>query len=502
MMTVGWRPALRRFHRWLARALATRQPATARTKLIFAVSIFVLAFAVRSLHAVDLAPLMYTNEQPFNGLAESYDLRAVSILRGEGLLGPYNIDPSDTRWLTQAPGYSIFLSPVYQTLGRDFYKAQLVQNALNSFSPVLIFLIAGSLISWRVGVVSGALAALSHHLAHISNFVLPDAMHALPVLGAIYLLLVARRSRYSYWLYATAGLLIGLATWLRAQTMLLGLFLLVILTLTSARRWPVLKRAALMAAISILAIAPITIRNYVVYGAFIPLQVGTGILLWEGIADASGDRFGAVKTDTEVADQEAVLYNDPRYAGSWATPDGIKRDHDRTKRSLDLILHHPIWYSGVMIERCGEMLKYSAHAPLVLTLSQSKSQQRTLPIKRGWNEIASADDSSLAAGKNFFFLRPVVRGLQRITKETMLVFIILGAMILFAASWRRALLISVVPAYYFLFQSAMHTEFRYTLPMQYFMFVFAATVWVLLSVAVWKIILRTVKRGPAVQTTA
>jgi hypothetical protein len=501
-MSLEWRLASRKSRRWAVGSLATRQTARARTKLFLTLSIFLLAFTVRSLHAVDLAPVMYTAEQPFNGLVESYDSRAVSILRGEGLLGPYNIDPSDTRWLTQAPGYSIFLSMVYQTLGRDFYKAQLVQNALNSLSPVLLFLIAGSLISWRVGAVAGVLAALSHHLAHISNFILPDAMHALPVLGAIYLLLVARRSRYSYGLYAAAGLMIGLASWLRAQTMLLGLFLLVVLVMTSARRWPVLKRAALMAAISILAIAPITIRNYVVYGAFIPVQVGTGILLWEGIADASGDRFGAVSKDTEVADQDAEMYNDPRYAGSWATPDGIKRDRDRTSRSLDVILHHPIWYSGVMLERCGEMLKYSAHAPLVLTISQSKSQKRSLPIKRGWNEIASEDDSSLAAGRSIFWLRQVFRALQRIAKETMLAFIILGAMILFAASWRRALFISIVPAYYFLFQSAMHTEFRYTLPMQYFMFVFAATGWVLLSVAVSKIIILTVKRGPAVQTTA
>jgi hypothetical protein len=252
-----------------------------------------------------------------------------------------------------------------------------------------------------------------------------------------------------------------------------------------------------MATISILAIAPITIRNYVVYGAFIPVQVGTGLNLWEGIADASGDRFGAVRPvskDTEVADQEAEMYNDPRYAGSWTTPDGIMRDRDRTKRSLHVILHHPIWYAGVMLGRCGEMLKYSAQAPLVLTLSQSKSQQRSLPIKRAWKEIASEDDSSLAAGRSIFWLRPVIRALQRITKETMLVFIILGAMILFAASWRRALFISIVPLYYFLFQSAMHTEFRYTLPMQYFVFVFAAIVWVLLAAIVSRAVSRLITK--------
>jgi dolichyl-phosphate-mannose-protein mannosyltransferase len=498
----GWRPALTGYRRWIVGALATRQTLKARTKLILAALIFVLAFAVRSLHAVDLAALMYTTEQPFNGLTEGYDRRAASIQNGEGILGPYNVGPSDTIWITQAPGYSIFLSSVYSILGRDFFGVQLVQNAVNSVSPVLIFLIAGSLISWRVGVASGVLGALSHHLAHISNFILPDAMHALPVLAAIYLLVVARRAHHSYWLYASAGLLLGLASWLRSQTMLLGLFLVVMLAITNARRWLVVKRAAVTAIISLLAIAPITIRNYAVYGEFIPIQVGLGILLWEGIGDASGDRFGAVKLDTEVATQEAESYGDPRYAGSWSTPDGIKRDRDRTKKSLDVILHHPVWYAGVMVNRCTEMLKYSAQAPLVLTISQASSKERTAPIRPIWRSI-TPNQGSLGAGESIFWMRPAVRGLQRVAKEAMLAFIMLGAIILFAASWRRALFISIVPLYYFLFQSAMHTEFRYTLPMQYFMFVFAATAWVLICAGVANVIKlfsdRKVNRLPAIQ---
>ncbi|HXG95351.1 MAG TPA: glycosyltransferase family 39 protein [Blastocatellia bacterium] len=471
------------FRRWTVGAMAARQRITPRAKLIIALSIFLLAFAVRSLHAVDLAPQMYTSEQPFNGLTENYDLRAVSITNGEGLLGPYNIDPSDTRWLGQAPGYSIFLSAVYSTLGRNFFTAQLVHNILNSFSAVLIFLIAGSLISWRVGGLSGILAALSHHLAHISNFILPDALCALPILAAIYLLVASRRARHTYLLYAAAGAMIGLASWLRAQAMLMGLFFAAMIFIISARRLSVLKRGLVMAMISLAAIAPITIRNYAVYGEFLPIQIGTGLNLCEGIADASGDRFGAVKTDMEVARQEADFYNDPRYAQSWTAPDGIKRDRDRTRRSLEIIFSHPLWYAGVMLDRCGEMLKYSAHAPLVYRIEEAKAAQRVLPVKRNWRSISS-DESALAVGRSIFWLRPVVRAMQRITKETMTPFIIIGAVILFIVSLRRALFISIVPLYYFLFQSAMHTEFRYTLPMQYFVFVFAAVLWVLIGAGI------------------
>jgi hypothetical protein len=274
--------------------------------------------------------------------------------------------------------------------------------------------------------------------------------------------------------------MIGCSSWLRAQPMLLGIFLALLLTLISTQRVPTIKRAAVMAIASLLAIAPITIRNYAVYGEFVPVQIGTGLNLWEGIADGGGERFGAVKTDGEVAAQEAVLYNDPRYRGSWTTPDGIKRDRDRVKRSLDVIFDNPIWYAGVIVWRCGEMMKYSAHASLVFKTGAGEAQITDRPIRRTWREIAT-QDSSIRFARSFFFLRPVVRTVQRAAKETMLLFIITGAAVLFIASRRRFFLISMVPLYYFVFQSVMHMEFRYTLPMQYFMFTLAAVAWVLMG---------------------
>jgi hypothetical protein len=449
--------------------------------------IFLLSYATRSLQAVDLAPTMYTTEQPMGGLTETYDQRAASILEGEGLLGPYQIKPTRTVWLAQAPGYSIFLSGVYLTFGRDFYKVQLAQNAVNSLSPVLIFLIAGLIVSWPVGIISGLLAAISHHLGHISNFILPDSLSAVPVLAGMLLLAMAgrfgRRHLNSYLLYAAAGVMFALASWLRSQAIMLAPFIAVALALIAVRRWPVVKRAMVMVAVTILVIAPITIRNYIVYGEFVPINIGMGIVLWEGIADASGDRFGAVAKDDEVARQEAVSYNNPRYAGTWSSPDGIRRDRDRVNKSLDIIVRHPFWYAGVMMGRMREMVKYSAHAPLVYKIAEAKSQQRTAPIKPGWESMA-ADGSSLAVGESLFWMRPVVRTAQRIAKEIMLLFIVTGAAVLFAASWRRALFLSIVPVYYLLFQSFMHTEFRYTLPMQYFLFVFAALTWVLIGAGV------------------
>jgi hypothetical protein len=450
-----------------------------RAKFLVAAAIFLVSYATKSLQAVDLVPVMYTVEQPYGGLTLTYDQRAASILEGEGVLGPYDIDPSRTVWLAQAPGYSIYLSAVYRVTGRNFFGVQAVQNAVNSITPILIFLIAGTVVSWRVGVAAGLLAAMSHHMSHISNFILPDSVAALPLVAAVYLLALAiRRQSSSYWLWALAGGLIGSAAWMRSQIMLAGLFIAIVLVTVAVRRMATLKRAALVPLISLLIVAPITVRNYIVYGEFVPVNIGMGIVLWEGIAEASGDRFGAVATDEEIAAQDAVVHNNPVYARTWSSPDGIMRDRDRIRRSLDVVLNHPVWYAGVMLGRTRDMLKYSAHAPLVFRISEARSLQRTLPIRPQWESIAT-DDSSLGIGRSIFWVRPVVRSFQRLIKEPMRFFILFGAAVLVLSFWRRALFLAQVPLYYMLFQSFMHTEFRYTLPMQYFIFAFAAVTWCL-----------------------
>ena len=83
-------------------------------------------------------------------------------------------------------------------------------------------------------------------------------------------------------------------------------------------------------------------------------------------------------------------------------------------------------------------------------------------------------------------MRPPARAIQRLTKETGLLFALLGLPILLFGSLRRSLLVLMVPLYYLLFQSVIHTEFRYTLAIRYFFMVLAAIVWIILFTAAAK----------------
>jgi len=48
-----------------------------------------------------------------------------------------------------------------------------------------------------------------------------------------------------------------------------------------------------------------------------------------------------------------------------------------------------------------------------------------------------------------------------------------GALLL-VGRWRQVLWIAAVPLYFLSFQSLLHTEYRYIVPMHYFLFAFAA----------------------------
>jgi 4-amino-4-deoxy-L-arabinose transferase-like glycosyltransferase len=276
---------------------------------------------------------------------------------------------------------------------------------INSVSPILLFLIAGNLLSWRVGIASGLLAAGSHHLSYYSNLILSDSLCPLPILIALYL--VARagfRRPGSLWLYGLAGLMIGASAWIRPNPMLLGLFCALVLLFGSAQPRRFVLSALVLASVSIVTVVPITIRNYIMYREFVPIQIGVGLNLWEGLADVSEGRFGA-RTDDEVILQEIAFYDDPRYGSSWASPDGIKRDRDRMRKSLDIISAHPFWYLGTMVGRMGGMLKDTADAPLVFRSTDTKlrdalstsraNQTRREQYARSDPQIETIDRSAL-----------------------------------------------------------------------------------------------------------
>jgi len=200
----------------------------------------------------------------------------------------------------------------------------------------------------------------------------------------------------------------------------------------------------------VLAVAPLTLRNAVVYGRFIPVSLGAGQTLVEGIGDYDRERrFGLPETDVELQRMEAEEAGRPDYAATLFGPDAIARDRWRTRRALKVIGENPVWFASVMLRRAGSMLKLE-RTPLA----------STLPVSGGWAR----------------WPRLVVRAVQKLFITAVFLPLYLAGLVLLLRRRKRVELATLVavPLYYLCVQSALHTEYRYVLAVHYLLFVVAA----------------------------
>ena len=349
--------------------------------------------------------------------------------------------------LGHPPGYSILLAIMYKVAGQSDTTTQVFQIFCASICAVLIFLIAIEFVPFSAGAIAGFMAALAPQFSWNSILLLPDTLAALPLLLAVYL--ITRALKKPFWLtMLAAGICIALSTWLRANGLLLAPFLAVVVAFIFPRGLKMRMALALIAGF-VLAVAPLTIRNAMVFGHFIPISLGAGQTLLEGIADYDeAGRFGVPATDAELIKQEANVNNRPDYATTLFGPDAIRRDRERLARGFAIIRANPVWFFSVIVRRAVNMWRLE-RVPLISTTN----------LPSGWTR----------------YIYLVLRSVQRLfITAVVLPLVLIGLMILI---WQRHFRVVVillgVPAYYFCVQSILHTEYRYVLALHYFLFVLA-----------------------------
>ena len=264
--------------------------------------------------------------------------------------GEFKLFASDINHMGHPPGYPILLAAIFKTVGESDTAIQIVQMLLDALSVVLLFLIALKLLPFATATLCGVLAAISPQFAYFSVVLLPDSLVVPPILLAIWLLIPVRKEpRLGH--FAIAGALIGLSCLLRANALLLPFFLAILTPLFIARGKRLPAAAALVAG-AILVIAPVTIKNAIVFRSFIPLSLGAGQTFLEGIADYDEtNRFNIPNTDLALMRQEAEWYGNPEYAHLLFGRDGVTRDRMRIERGLAVVSSHPFWFAGVVAKR-------------------------------------------------------------------------------------------------------------------------------------------------------
>jgi len=217
----------------------------------------------------------------------SYQRLAVNVLRGHGYsqadVPPFHPD------LARAPGYPALLTAIYALAGPGNQLAvRLLQIVLNASLPFFVFAVARRwLREGRAPALAGLLVALYLPLTYWSSAVLSDGLAVWLLAAAVWTWSKGSPAQENTGVRAAAwcllaGMLTGLAALTRPVLLLLGPCLA--LTGVRARKWAVL----VMIGGWLIAVAPWTIRNYLVADSFIPVSLGSGYNLWLGNAEAIG----------------------------------------------------------------------------------------------------------------------------------------------------------------------------------------------------------------------
>lgn len=324
-----------------------------RARLIACFAIFLLAFGVRILTwhdtRLEVGKIQTVVVADYQRIAE--------LLRAGGTRSFFSSSAAlaDPNTLGHPPGYPILIAGIYSIAGHSITALQMFQIAADALAAVVLFLIVAELLPLSAGVVAGLLAALSPQFAWNSVLLLPDSLSVLPILLAIYLLTRAAKNPRLL-TFILIGALIGVSCWLRANAMLLTLFLAAaVLMMFSRKRW---QFAMAVICGTLLIVLPLTIRNAIVFHRFIPLSLGAGQTFLEGIADYDKDgRFGVPSTDMGIMKQEAEIYQRPDYYGTLFNPDGVERERARLSRGFAIVRAHPFWFAGIMAKRASSMLR-------------------------------------------------------------------------------------------------------------------------------------------------
>ena len=357
------------------------QPLTRKKITVICVSIFFVATGVRLLQWQNN---WLTIDKSQSRLTHRYKDEAQFLLNGDLASFVRGSTPApDTGILMHTPGYPLVIAIIYKMSGGSDTALRLFQIFCDAASALLVFLITVEILPRAAAIIAGLLAAFSPQLAYNSLLLLPDSLAGLPILLAVYLLVRASK-RPRLLTVMAAGAAIGVSCWLRANALLLAPFLCLLIPalFERGRRW---RYSAAMVAAALLVIAPITIRNAIVFRSFIPLSLGAGLNLVEGIADYDPEkRFGFEVYDDAVSRQEAQMYNRPDYADDLYRPDGIERERARTARALSVIRSNKLWFIGIMLRRAAWMLKYQ-QVPLVsVEPSVTNSLEATNETELAW----------------------------------------------------------------------------------------------------------------------
>jgi 4-amino-4-deoxy-L-arabinose transferase-like glycosyltransferase len=224
--------------------------------LLWAAGIFLLAFGLRFFHITEIlqnSPFF----DVFPGDLGAYD-RWASKIPEQGWSG--------REIFYQDPLYPYFLAIIYKVIGRDFFWIYTIQALFGAATAMLVFLLGNRIFGKAAGIIGGLFYSCYGPAIYFDSLLLKVSVATFLFTLSIYYL-INGCFKESLPGILLSGLLLGLASLARGNFLLLLPVIFMLLLLS--RQVPYRKRvaaAALFLAGSLMILAPVAARNYVVGG--------------------------------------------------------------------------------------------------------------------------------------------------------------------------------------------------------------------------------------------
>jgi len=233
-------------------------------------AVFAAAFAVRLIFVWHSRRLPFFFSPIID--AQGYDSRAVELLT-TGI---------SERTFYYAPFYTVFLAANYLIFGQGYLAPRIVQCLMGAASCVMVQRLGARLAGRTAGVMAGFAAALYGPLVFYETDLLREVLVIFLALALLLCLLRSEEGGRLRWA-AAAGFLMGLSLITRENVLLFlpvaAAWLFFRAQSPSKNRW---LAPAVFVLLAMLPVVPVTMRNYLATGAFVPISSQAGMNFFIG----------------------------------------------------------------------------------------------------------------------------------------------------------------------------------------------------------------------------
>lgn len=265
---------------------------------------------------------------------DEYDTYAWNLAQGKGYRGPSPGFGRDNLTAYRVPGTSLIWAGLYRIFGHRYGAVRLFQCLMGALTVLIIYDTGKRAFSERIGLAASAIYSVWPMAIFYSAQLLSETLATFWFLAYIAASLWFAE-KPSLRRASLAGLLLGLALLTKGGFAIMILFAIIWAIWQFRAKRPAIFLALVIPLISLLLLTPWIVRNYQVFGHFIPLAT-------EGGDTLLGGNNSVVAYDPEYYGHQIFPTLIPEYRDAFVScSTEVERDHLAISLAVRWLREHP-----------------------------------------------------------------------------------------------------------------------------------------------------------------